>query len=158
MHQQKFAHLLFIKRSARTHLLPRKSRRLRSSITIKRSVFQVAATGPPARTDHLMRISFLHDLAQNRIGIIARWCRTAGKTRDSQVKTAPEEMCRARFADEARAENVEHIVNRHQSAPEAPGIFLVVGGVYVVLIESNGIGDLHRHLPDFYVNVERMKR
>src|SRR5690348_13722585 len=101
MHQQKFAHLLVIRRSARTHLLPGKSRRFRSSITIKGSTFQVAATGPPARADHLMRISFLHDLAQNRIGIIARWRRTAGKARDRQIKTAPEEMCRTRFADEA---------------------------------------------------------
>src|SRR6185312_2208418 len=111
MHQQKFAHLLVVKCSTRTHLLPRKSRRFRSSITIKRSVFQVAATGPPACTDHLMRISFLHDLAQDRIGIIARRRWTAGKARDRQIKTAPEEMRRARFANEARAKNVEHIVN-----------------------------------------------
>src|SRR5438270_6487212 len=110
MHQQKFAQLLMIKRRGRPHFLFGKALGRWSGIAIERGIFHVAAARPPARADHLMRISFLHDSAQHRVRIIAlrRW--TPGETRHRQIKTSPEEMYRAGFADKARAKDLEHVV------------------------------------------------
>src|SRR6266853_619646 len=78
----------------------------------------------------------------------------SGEARDRQIKAAPEEMCRAGFADKARAKDLKHVVDRNQCAPEAPRIFFVIRSVYSVLVKSDGIGDLERHLPDRYVDLE----
>src|SRR6266853_5112860 len=154
MHQQKFAQLLMIESGLRTHFLPGKARRRGRSIAIERGVCDVAAAGPPAGADDFMRISFLHDLAQDRIRIVARRRGPSGEARDRQIKAAPEEMCRAGFADKARAKDLKHVVDRNQCAPEAPRIFFVIRSVYSVLVKSDGIGDLERHLPDRYVDLE----
>src|SRR5712671_1188120 len=52
MHQQKFAELLMIKRSRRTHFLFGKALRRGRGIAVKRGIFYVAAASPPARTDY----------------------------------------------------------------------------------------------------------
>src|SRR5438270_5713282 len=132
MHQQKFAQLLMIKRCRRTHFLLAKALRSRRGIAIERGIFHVATSRPPARADHLMRIGFLHDSAQNRIGIIALRRGTPGKTCDRQIKASPEEMYRTGFADKARTKNFEHVVRRNQRAPEAARIFFVVRRVSLV--------------------------
>src|SRR5579884_2394682 len=67
-------------------------------------------------------------------------------------------MDRTGLADEPRAENLEYLVNRNQRAPETPRIFRIIRSMNPVLIEGNWIGNFHRHLPDFHVDVEGMKR
>src|SRR6478672_5538678 len=108
-----------IKRLRGTHFLFGKALWRGRGIAVERGVFHIAAARPPSRADHLMRISFLHNLAQNRIRIVALRRGTPGKTRHGQIKAAPEEMYRAGLAYKARTENLEHVVHRNQRAPEA---------------------------------------
>ena len=66
-------------------------------------------------------------------------------------------MHRARLAEEARAERLEHAVALQQRSPEALRLRGVVGGVGLILGERDGIGNLDRHRPDVHVDAEALR-
>src|SRR5262245_4651841 len=78
------------------------------------------------------------------------WCRSAGKTRHSQIEAAPEEMHRTAFSTKARSELLEHAIALDQNAPESIGVFPVVRAVLLVFIERNRILNLVRHFVNPY--------
>jgi hypothetical protein len=57
-------------------------------------------------------------------------------------------MDRARFANEAASELLEHPHDLHQSYPESVSMFGVVGPHEMVIVERDRILDLNRHWPD----------
>src|SRR5258708_33743233 len=79
------------------------------------------------------------------------WRRPPGKAGDREVEAAPEEMDGARLAGEGGSEMGEDFVRREEDAPKTAGIGAIVGGVGMVLIEENGIGDLARARRDPHV-------
>src|SRR5262245_26019677 len=85
-------------------------------------------------------------------------CRPAGKARDREIKTAPEEMHGACFAKEGGSEAREYLARRKQHAPEAIDVLGVVGRMYGILLERDAVGDLARHGHDVCFNVELAQR
>src|SRR5258708_39716284 len=78
----------------------------------------------------------------------------AGKTRHSEIETAPEEMHRAGLAEEAGAELLEHPIGVDKNLKKAPHRVRVVGGVLVILREADRLRQFVRHLVDHDVNAE----
>jgi hypothetical protein len=74
-----------------------------------------------------------------------------GEARHRQIEAAPEEMHRARLAEKAAAEQLEHPVGLHQRAPEA------VRGLGVVRLMRfvQGEADRVRHLVGPVVDPDR---
>src|SRR6185503_9937307 len=70
------------------------------------------------------------------------------KACDRQVETAPEKMHRARLAEKAGTEMAHHLVRGRQYPEETARVFGVVGLVYVVLAERNGVRNFARHRID----------
>src|SRR5712691_8674419 len=70
------------------------------------------------------------------------------------IKAAPPEMYRADFADEARAEFFEDLVDIHQRAPKSIRVLGVVGRVRFVFVEANRVRDLNRHRPNLDVDIQ----
>src|SRR4029077_1199939 len=81
-----------------------------------------------------------------------------GETRYRQVKTAPEEMHRARLAEESGAELLEDAVAVHKNLQEAPDRVGIVGGMGSVQRKPDRVRQLVRHLVDGKGNVEFGKR
>src|ERR1700757_562945 len=77
-----------------------------------------------------------------------RWSRLAGKTRDRQIKAAPEEMYRAAFAAKTRAELLEYAIALNENPPEPVGIFGIVRVMLLVAIEGDWILNLVRQHVD----------
>src|SRR5271169_5910104 len=100
IHQQKFLQLWMIKRSRRSHRLFGKTGRFRRGISIERRTFDVAATRPESRADHLVRVGFTRD----RISSDAFRSPPPGEPRHTEIETPPEQMHRAVLSDEAGAE------------------------------------------------------
>ena len=65
-----------------------------------------------------------------------------------QVEAAPEEVHRARLADEAAPERLEHPVSLEEDTPEAVGLAWIVGRVLVVVLERDGVRNLAWHRPN----------
>ena len=63
----------------------------------------------------------------------------SGETRHGEIEAAPEKMDRAALATKFRAEFLEDAVGLQENAPETIRVFGIVGGVFVVLIERNGV-------------------
>src|SRR5258707_15602111 len=84
-------------------------------------------------------------------------CAASRKTRHRQIEAAPEEVDRARFAEEAGAELLEHAVGVHKDLQEAPHRIRIVRGVRDVLREANRLRQFVRHLVDGDVNAEVRK-
>src|ERR1700687_3209893 len=78
----------------------------------------------------------------------------AGKTRDREIKAAPEEMHRAGLAKEAGAELLEHPIGIDKNLKKAPHRVRVVGGWWVVLREADRLRKFVRHLVDRDMNAE----
>src|SRR5208282_579269 len=72
----------------------------------------------------------------------------ARKPRDRKVKTSPEEVHRAAFANESRPELAEDGVHRQQNPPESLNRRRIVRAMRVILVEGNRIGDFDRHSPN----------
>src|SRR5258708_31057609 len=78
----------------------------------------------------------------------------AGKTRHSEIETAPEKLQRAGLAEEAGAELLEHPIGIEKNLKKAPERVRVVGGVRVILREADRLRQFVRHLVDHDVNAE----
>src|SRR5262249_9461137 len=107
---------------------------------------------------HLVRVS----LARNPVGEVryaarvAR-CRATREARHGEVEAAPEEVDGAALADEAGAERLHDPVGLDEHAPEALGVFGVVGRVSSVLRERDGGVDLVGARVDVDLEVELPK-
>ena len=73
---------------------------------------------------------------------------TAREAGHRQIEASPEEMHRTRLADEAGAKLLHDAVDGHQDAPEAMGVFGVIGGVLLILAEAHRARNLVWHLID----------
>src|SRR4026209_1222680 len=111
---------------------------------------------PPAGTDALVRIRFLHHV----VGAV--WnptgkggSGTARESRARQVESAPPEMRWARFPDEAAPELLQHSIGLRESKKASMRGFRIIGCVGAILIESHGVGHLHRYRKDLHFNSER---
>src|SRR6185437_8090573 len=82
----------------------------------------------------------------------------AGEAGDAMVEAAPEEMHRARLADEAAAELLQYRIDRAQHAPEPLDRLALVGRMRRVLVERDRIGDLLRQGPDVDLKAQRVER
>src|SRR6516162_8861653 len=82
----------------------------------------------------------------------------AGETGDGEIETAPEEMHRARLAEETGAELLEHAVGIDEDLQKTPHRIRVIGCVPFIVRKSDGIGQLVRNLVDDDVNVELRER
>src|ERR1700687_705333 len=78
----------------------------------------------------------------------------AGKTRHGEIEAAPEEMYRARLAEEAGAESLEHPIGIEQHLKKAPHRGRIIGCMPVVLRKSDRLRQFVRHLVDHEVNAE----
>src|ERR1051325_196829 len=74
-----------------------------------------------------------------------RRCRAAGKTRHSQIETAPKEMHWTTFPAKLRSKLLEQAVALHQNAPESIGVFPIVRAVLLIFIKRNRVCNLVRH-------------
>src|SRR5882724_7810026 len=82
----------------------------------------------------------------------------AGKARHREVETAPEEMHRARLAQKSSAELLEHPVGARENPEKAPHGVAIIGGVSIVVRESDWIRQFIRHLVDDRVDAKFGKR
>ena len=82
----------------------------------------------------------------------------AGKSRDREIETAPEEMHGARLSKKRRAEIREDLVRTQQDAPEAVCEIGIVGTVRLILVERNRVWDFVRHRIDTQIQPEFTQR
>src|SRR5271156_3449892 len=80
--------------------------------------------------------------------------RAAGEARDRQIETAPEEMDGAGLAEIAGAEQLEEAIHLDERAPEAMCGLGVIGGVDLVLRETDRVREFVRHFVDFHDNAQ----
>src|ERR1700723_1518085 len=94
------------------------------------------------------------------MGYPARMARRtpARKAGHGEIEAAPEEMHRARFAEESGAELLEHAVDVDQDLQEAPHRVRVVGGVLAVQRKPDRLRQFTWHLIDDDINVEFCER
>src|SRR3954454_2198283 len=64
-------------------------------------------------------------------------------------------MYRTALADKSSPELLQDGVHREQNPPEFAHRRGIVGRMLLILVEPNGVGNLHRHRPDFYVDPSR---
>ena len=107
-----------------------KARGLGIGVGIERGIIDRAAARPEAGAADFVRIG----LAGDRVGQMrhaAGMARraAAGKARHREIEAAPEEMHRARLAEKAGAELLEHAVGIDQDLQEAPHRIGIVGGM-----------------------------
>src|ERR1700710_187061 len=86
---------------------------------------------PETAADYLMGIGFAGD----RIRLFVHRRQLARKSRGRQIERTPEEMNRARFSNQPRAESLRHAIRIHQNAMEPFDGLFVVGGMVPVFIE-----------------------
>src|SRR5947209_17364183 len=103
----------------RTHRLRGKAFRFRRRITIESSIFHVSAARPESSADDFVGIG----LARDTVCALAFRSAPSGETRQSEIKTSPEEMHWTGLPDKARSELLQNLVARNQDAPEAVRIF-----------------------------------
>src|SRR5436190_6488586 len=117
--------------------------RLGGGIGIEGRIGRGRIARPPADAADLVRVAFAGD----RVGLRHRRRAPAGEAGDAEIEAAPEEMHRARLADEAAAELLQHRIDRAQHAPEALDRIAFVGGVRGVLVERDRIVEFLRRRP-----------
>src|SRR6516225_4814774 len=71
-----------------------------------------------------------------------------------EIETTPEEVHRARLAEEACTELLEHAVGIDKDLQKSSDRVRVIGCVPQIVRKSDGLGQLVRHLIDSEVNVE----
>ena len=84
-----------------------------------------------------------------------RWRPAARKPRHHQIEAAPGKMDRADLAQKTRSKHGQDTVRLDKQTPEAVGGLGVIGGMSMILLESDRILDLARHGPDPRVETER---
>src|SRR5687767_1818360 len=82
------------------------------------------------------------------------WSAPTRKSRDGEVRPAPEKVHGTALADESRAKFFEDSVRLHEDAPETVRVFRVVRSMTFILIERGGVGDLVGLGPDAHAKVE----
>src|ERR1700689_1579391 len=98
----------------RFNFLLSKASRLWRRVGIKRRTFNVSASRPEPRADHLMRISLAcYGICSHAFGGAA-----PGEARHAQVEAAPEKMYRTILADELGSEFREDVFAQDQDLPE----------------------------------------
>src|SRR5262249_52679781 len=126
---------------------------------IERRVIHRTAARPEARTADLVRIGLARNgVGQMRDATWMAWRDTAGESRHGEIKTAPEEMHRARLAEEAGAELFEHAVAVDEDLQEALYRHRIVGGMRGVLREARRLRQLVRHVVDSKLNAQLSQR
>ena len=113
-----------------------KARRLGIGIGIERGIIDCARARPEAGAAYFVRISLTGDRigqVRHAAGMAGR--ATAGKPRHREIEAPPEEMHRARLAEEAGAELFEHPVGIDEDLEEATHRVAVVGRVVCILRE-----------------------
>src|SRR5437899_10073959 len=86
---------------------------------------------------------------------LSRRCLAAAEARATQIKTTPEEMNRAAFADKLSAEFLKHSLGGKQYSPQAIGVFRIVRCMSLILIEQNRIRNFLRFRIELYVDARR---
>ena len=157
--QDEFAERLAEERRVRPHLRRAEARWLRIGIGIERRIIDRAAARPEAGAADFVRIGFAgHRIGQIRHAAGMARRAPAGEARHREIETAPEEMHRARLAEEAGAELLEDAVAVHEDLQEAPDRVGIVGGMRGVLRKPDRVRQLVRHLVDGNGNAEFGKR
>ena len=112
--QNEFREILVVVRSLRLDDRIFEPRWLGSRIRIEDRFIHRLIARPESRADDFVGVGFF------RYGICARPVgrATAGKSRRREIKASPEEMYRARFADEPASRILEDGFDRHENAPE----------------------------------------
>jgi hypothetical protein len=105
-----------------------------------------------------MRIGVAGDaIRQTRhAGVLRRGA--PGEACACQVERSPKEVDGADLSDELSPKDGEDSRGLEQNAPEALREFGVIGLVRPILVERNGLRDLHRHLPDVDRGAEALER
>src|SRR5436190_8291993 len=83
-----------------------------------------------------------------------RWRRPSGKARHRQIEAAPEKMHRTAFAAETRTKFLENTIGLQKHAPEAVGIFQIISGVFLIMIERDRFQRFIRLHSNLYFNPE----
>src|SRR5690349_18484772 len=152
IHQEELAELRVVLRGLRLDASLAEARRLGSHVGIEGGRADAAA-GPKADAADFVGIRFTRD----GIGARALGSAAAGKARHRMVEAAPEKMHRAGLAQKARAELLENAVHGDEDLAEPPHGFGIVGGVNLVLVKGNRIGNFHRHFPNAHLDTGRMQ-
>src|SRR6188508_1947080 len=80
------------------------------------------------------------------------------EARDRQIARTPEEVNRARLADKARPENLEHTIGLDERSPESMHVLSVVRAMRLVLGKRDRIDELRRLSRDAHLDVEAPQR
>src|SRR5438477_8852252 len=80
--------------------------------------------------------------------------RPAGKARYREIKAAPEKMHRTALAAETRTKFFENTICLQEHAPKAVGIFQIVSGVFLIMIERDRFQRFVRLHSNLYFNPE----
>src|SRR5439155_13042739 len=117
---------------------------------VERRLLDRSAPGPPADADAFVRVGFARDAVgevRDPAGMERR--RATREAGAGEIEGPPPEVHRTRLAEESPAEGPEHTLGARENAPAAPGRVGVVGGVYAIGGEGNGVvRDLDRPRPD----------
>src|SRR5258706_2344379 len=118
-----------------------------------------APAGPLTTTTHLVAVSDLLHPA-GAVGHTAPMLRSPspGEARDREVGATPEEVNRARLADEAATKPRHHAMGMKEGDPEPGDGVGVVGTVLVVLREGDRYYDFDRSRQDRYLHIELVER
>src|SRR5450631_1521372 len=133
-----------------TNLFFRKAGSFRRGVGIERRSLDIAAAGPEARAAHFVRVGFASDW-------VCPWTLGSPPAREAshtEIETSPEEVHRTDFAKKSGAEFLEYLIDPNQDAPEFIYRLRIVGGMNLVPLERNGIGNLAGRRPDLHVHAE----
>src|SRR5947209_20215186 len=75
-------------------------------------------------------------------GMRRRW--TPGKTRDGEIKTAPEKMHRTAFPAETRAEILKHAIGLQENTPKPIRMIAIIRAVRFIALKRNRLLDFVR--------------
>src|SRR5262245_56671077 len=141
--QDELAHLAMVIRGRRLDGCVLHSCGLRYRIRVERGFEDGSAPRPEAMTDDFVRIRVAHEARA-----LTRWCQASRESRHGEIEASPEEMHRARLADELRAPLGDDGRTAGKDLPASVRRFGVVGVMDRVVLEPDRIRDLHGHGPD----------
>jgi hypothetical protein len=103
-------------------------------------------------------VVFVRIRVAHEVRAVARRRRSAREPRDRQVERTPEEMDRARLADEACPPLGEDRRDARKDLPAAVRRRRIVGVMDGVVLETNRIGNLDRHRPDAHAKAHALQQ
>src|SRR6266852_4956326 len=137
--------LLVIRRRLWADFCFRETRRLRVGVGIKNRHGHCGVSWPKANTAHFLRVGFARDRVRQMRDPARMWRRgTSRKTRDRQIKTAPEKMHGTAFAAKTRTEFFKDTIGLREDTPKSVRIFRIVRSVLLVAVERNRLLNLVR--------------